>query len=562
MVFVLKLEWIGHALWVVGGVTLLVLLIAARRALMAALKTALDAGSLLLAAALVGLDLPRAQAVAAAGGMIVLGVLRRVLTLVEERHLTRALDTAQARIEAQARDLEQMRQEKNEELRERRRIEERLSHDALHDALTGLPNRALFLDRLAQAGKRRQRDANYRYAVLYLDLDGFKLINDSLGHPFGDRLLAEIARLLIGLMRATDTVARLGGDEFGILLDDVHSTQSIRTAAARVLTELNRPITLDGQTVFITASIGVVDCGTEPERPEDILRDADLAMYQAKARGRARYEIFDVRARSQMIERLALVNELRQSIEAGNFELYYQPILQLPTRRLIGFEALVRWRHPERGVMPPAAFIPIAEETGLIIPLGRWVLFEACREAARWQQVYPAQPPLKVNVNISAIQFKQPDFILTVTQALEQARLAGDSLVLEVTESACLGNLEKVAILITSLKGMKVEVQIDDFGAGYSSLSYLHRLPVNKIKIDRSFIQTIEGEDTPDMVRAILSLVNTMGIPAVAEGIETEPQANAMLRLNCAYVQGYWFARPMPRDAILRWIQDHQHEFL
>lgn len=500
--------------------------------------------------------------VIAAACVTALVILRQMINLNENDRLSHSLETALQQVRTQAIELETTNHEMKAEIVERLKVEQRLTHDALHDALTGLPNRSLFLDHLEHANNHLKREPDYHYAVLFLDLDSFKLVNDSLGHVMGDQLLVKIARLLSNLIRSTDTVARLGGDEFVILLENFHQSVDIENTAKRLLEELNQPIDLDGQRIFITASIGIVKNLESYEYPEDILRDADLAMYQAKSRGKARYEIFDIRARTRVIERQAIENDLRHSIEAEEFILNYQPILELPRNRLVGFEALVRWNHPRRGIVAPTEFIPIAEETGMIIPLGRWILREACREAALWQTIYPVEPALKVNVNISAVQFKQPDFILNVAQTLTETCLPGSNLVLEVTESACLENIEKVAILILSLKGMNVEVQIDDFGTGYSSLSYLHRLPVSKIKIDRSFIQSIDSEHTPDLVSAIMTLVDTMGITAVAEGIENEPQITALRRLRCAYVQGYWFARPMIAEAAHRWMRDHEHEYL
>lgn len=494
--------------------------------------------------------------------VIMLMVIRMFSTTWENARLSRNLEDAMQELRERSLELEHTNLEMKAEIIERQKIEERLSYDALHDALTGLPNRVLFMDHLEHASRRHQQDPGFRFAVLFLDLDSFKVINDSLGHPIGDKLLIEVAHLLTRLTRASDTVARLGGDEFVILIEGFSQEHDVMNTASRLLAELKNPFDLDGQKVFISASVGIVHRLDSYEKPDDILRDADLAMYQAKSRGKARYEIFDIRTRSHIIERMAIENDLRHSIEAHEFELHYQPILKLPQNKLVGFEALVRWKHPTRGIVQPSDFIHITEETGLIVPLGRWILQEACREAATWQKIYPVDPPLKVNVNISAVQFKQPDFILNVAQALEETHMPGSCLVLEVTESACLENLEKVAILILSLKGMKVEVQIDDFGTGYSSLSYLHRLPVNKIKIDRSFIQSIDDTNTPDMVRAILSLVDAMGITAVAEGIENEPQITAMRNLNCAYVQGYWFARPMDRDLMHQWMKGHGRTYL
>ena len=497
---------------------------------------------------------------ATVGLMIGLVLLRQMLVLQENRVLSRTLKSALDEVQRQSCSLESTNRDLEVEILERRRVEERLSFDAMHDGLTGLPNRALLLDRLRQAGRRKKRTPDFEYAVLFLDLDSFKVVNDSLGHVTGDRLLARTGEILQGCIRATDTVARLGGDEFVILLDEVRAPEDVISTANRLQKALSQPIHFDGMRVFITVSIGIVQNVDGYEQPEDVLRDADLAMYQAKTHGKARYEIFHTGMRASVLRRLELESDLRRALDNQEFILYYQPILELPGQRLVGFEALARWNHPARGIISPAEFIPVAEETGMILPLGRWILKEACRQAEEWRQKLPRPllpgqmlpgqhlpgvPGLKINVNISGIQLKQPGFVELVAETLAETGLPACHLALEVTELVCLDSLDLVANTLEELRALGVETEIDDFGTGYSSLSYLQRLPVRSIKIDRSFIREISdasGGDTPDIVRAIFSMVEHLGIRAVAEGIENEAQLEAMGRMHCAFVQGYLLA--------------------
>jgi diguanylate cyclase (GGDEF)-like protein len=491
------------------------------------------------------------------GAIITLIVLRQVVTMRENRVLSADLQVAMAELKRQATMLEQANQEMQGEILERRRAEERLSYDALHDSLTGLPNRVLFLDRLGQAGRKKKRNPDFQYAVLFLDLDSFKVVNDSLGHMAGDQLLIRTAKILINCVRMTDTVARLGGDEFIILLEDVNTADDVTHTAERLQSELNHPVQLSETQVFVTGSIGVVENVEEYECPEDILRDADLAMYQAKSRGKDCYEIFHAGMRANAIMRMELESDLRRAIENKEFVLHYQPILELPNQKIIGFEALVRWQHPRRGLVPPGEFIPIAEETGLILPLGKWILNEACRQAYEWQAKFGKTFPFKVSVNISGKQLKQSDFVAMVAQALGNSQLPANCLALEVTESVCLDSLEAVAGTLTALQKLGVETQIDDFGTGYSSLSYLQRLPVHSIKIDRSFIRGISdgNRNAPDIIRAIFSLVDDLGIKAVAEGIENEAQLAELNRMHCSYVQGFLLAMPMDKLNLEKWMR-------
>ena len=517
------------------------------------------------------------------GVIIGMVIFRQLIVLHENQLLSRDLRGALDQLSQQAVALELANQEMRTEIQERQRAEERLTYDALHDSLTGLPNRALFLDRLGQAGLKKKRHADLQYAVLFLDLDSFKVVNDSLGHITGDQLLVRTGRILQSCVRSTDTVARLGGDEFVILLEELTDPDDAIFTANRLQSELSRPIQLEGVRVDISVSIGIVHQVGDYNRPEDILRDADLAMYQAKSQGKARYVIFHDAMRESAITRMALESDLRRALESDEFVLYYQPILSLPNRRLVGFEALVRWRHPERGLVLPSEFIPVAEETGLILPLGRWILYEACRQARDWQVRFPDSSAMRVSVNISGKQLKQPDFVTIVAQALKDTHLDASRLSLEVTETVLLESLETIAGTLEALKALGVETQIDDFGTGYSSLAYLKRLPVRSIKIDRSFIQDITAEDsselalfpgskgivgaiqplgngamsnTPDLVRAIFTMVNDLGIKAVAEGIETELQLNELNRLRCSYVQGFYLAVPMDQAHVDAWMRE------
>jgi diguanylate cyclase (GGDEF)-like protein len=490
------------------------------------------------------------------GAIFLLFLTRQVVTFRENKALYAKLQASHQEARIQAETLRLINQEMKMEITERLRAEERLSYDALHDALTGLPNRVLLLDRIDQAYRKGQRMRDQKFALLFLDLDRFKVINDSLGHGSGDQLLVAVAKILSHTMRGMDTVARLGGDEFVILLEGVSSQEDVLLTADRLQMELAKPIQLDVTPVYVSASIGIVTATEGYESSEALLRDADLAMYQAKAQGKARYVIFDSDMRTLAISRLEMENDLRRALERNEFLLYYQPVVSLVDQRLVGFEALCRWQHPLRGLLTSAEFIPIAEETGLILGLGKWVLAEACRQAAHWSRTFARTEPLKINVNLSVRQLNQPDFVSMVTQALQNAGLPAGCLVLEVTETICMENLDMVTGVFEALKTLGVEIQIDDFGTGYSSLRYLQRLPVHTIKIDKSFIQPISmGGVSLDMVRGILSMASEIGITSVAEGIETEHQLEELEKLQCQFGQGYFLAYPMDQDAAETWIR-------
>ncbi|HEX8072163.1 MAG TPA: EAL domain-containing protein [Pyrinomonadaceae bacterium] len=440
--------------------------------------------------------------------------------------------------------------ELTKEVSERKQAEEQLRHNAFHDGLTDLANRALFMDHLKLALARAQRHEDYKCAVLFLDLDRFKVVNDSLGHMIGDKLLVGIARRLETALRPGDTVARLGGDEFTVLLEDLGDAGEAMLVAERLQRELAMPYNLGGHEVFTTVSIGIALSAPEYHRPEDILRDADTAMYRAKQLGKARYEVFHQAMHTRAMELLELERDLRRAVERQEFFLQYQPIVSLNTGVLRGFEALIRWQHPVRGLIPPTKFIHIAEETGLILPIGRWVLDAACRQMHHWQKLAPAGEPLTINVNLSGKQFIQPDLLEQIEGVLRETGLDPRSLKLEITESVVMENIETAIRTLEQLRARGVELSIDDFGTGYSSLSYLQRFPVSTLKIDRSFISRItESDGTAEIVQTIMSLAQTLGMDVVAEGIETERQHTRLATLACEFGQGYYFARPMDKDA-------------
>lgn len=436
------------------------------------------------------------------------------------------------------------------DITERRVFAEQLEHQAFHDALTNLPNRALFMDRLRHALAGVERNA-HSIAVLFLDLDRFKVINDSLGHDMGDQLLVAVANRLQACIRPGDTVARLGGDEFTILLEHIVSEDDAIRVAERILEQLKSAFTLEGRQFFVTTSIGIAISASRADRPEELLREADLAMYRAKHKGRARYEIFDEGMNARARQRLEEESGLRRALEHSEFKVYYQPKVVLASGDIMGFEALVRWEDPQRGIVSPADFIGLAEETGLILPLGRWVLEEACRQAKQWQEQYPRHAPWTVWVNVSARQFAQAGLVADVARALEQNRLAPQALYIEITESVLMDDTEATTRTLQELKALGINLAIDDFGTGYSSLSYLKNIPFDMLKIDRSFVAGL-GQDQKDtaIVQAVITLANTLGKKVTAEGVETCEQVAHLKALNCLLGQGYIFAKPLPAENI------------
>ena len=434
------------------------------------------------------------------------------------------------------------------DISDRKSMEKQLLHDALHDALTGLPNRALFMDRLQQQLKKSQNQQNYLFAVLFLDLDRFKVVNDSVGHLVGDKLLIEIARRLENSIAPTDTVARLGGDEFTILLEDISSKTEATLVAESIYQTLSFPFNIEGYELFTTASIGIALSSVGYEKPEDILRDADLTMYSAKEHGKARYEVFDNSLRDRALLRLELETDLRRAIERKEFEVYYQPITSLKLGTLSGFEALARWKHPTKGYISPVDFIPICEETGSIVPLGNWLLKEACQTVRNWQLKYPEHPAIRISVNVSGLQFHESRLIESVENVLEETGLEGKFLKLEITESTLIDNMETVTDIILKLREKQIQFSIDDFGTGYSSLSYLHRFPVDTIKIDRSFVSQMQADDNSAIVKAIIALAHMLNMDVIAEGIETSSQLAQLRLLQCEYGQGFFFSKPLDKE--------------
>lgn len=423
----------------------------------------------------------------------------------------------------------------------RKRAEERLHHLAFHDTLTGLPNRMLFMERLEHALARSQRGG--LFAVLFLDLNRFKVVNDSLGHPTGDELLRVVARRLQRCIRPGDTVARFGGDEFAVLLDDIGEVDEATRIAELIQGEISTPVELNGYTLYTSASVGIALSSDGHERAEHVLRSADMAMYRAKASGASRYEVFDRRMHADALVRLQLETDLQRAVERRQFRLHYQPIVCLRTGQLAGFEALVRWQHHERGLISPGTFIPLAEELGLIVPMGRWVLRTACEQLREWRTHFPDHPSLSVSVNVSAKQFLQSSIVDDVEETIRETEVAPGCLKLEITESVLLEDQNSAAETISRLKALGVRIHLDDFGTGYSNLGYLHHLPLDALKIDRSFVAHLEAQgNRRHLVSTIVSLARNLGADIVAEGIETEEQAAELRRLGCGYGQGYLFS--------------------
>jgi diguanylate cyclase (GGDEF)-like protein len=434
----------------------------------------------------------------------------------------------------------------HEDITPRKAAEEQILHEASHDALTGLPNRALLADRLGRAVDRAKRSDPSAFAVLFLDLDGFKVVNDSLGHMAGDELLVGIGRRLAGCVRGGDTVARLGGDEFAILVTDVHDPADVLRLADRVQQALSLPFALGGHEVFTSASVGIAFSDPRYDRPVEVLRDADTAMYRAKALGKAHHVVFDRAMHTHAVNRLRLETDLRRAVERDEFWVAYQPIVSLDDGRITGFEALARWQHPERGPVPPAEFIPAAEETGLIIPLDAWVFREACRQVRAWHDEFPADVPLRLSVNLSSKHFAHPDLVDRIDAILAETGVDPSCLRMEITESVIMGQPESAAAKLRQIKQRGIRLSMDDFGTGYSSLSYLHKFPFDVLKIDRSFVSRIgpRGEGA-EIAATIVALAHSLGMETVAEGVETAAQAAHLRSLRCHYGQGYHFARPL-----------------
>jgi diguanylate cyclase (GGDEF)-like protein/PAS domain S-box-containing protein len=431
----------------------------------------------------------------------------------------------------------------------RRQAEEQLRQHALYDRLTGLPNRALFLDRLRRTMEFKQRDPDYSFATLFLDLDRFRLINDSFRHSIGDKLLIIIAHRLKSCLRPGDSVARLGGDEFAILLEEIQDSSVATQMADRIQAELRLPFKLGGQEAFITASIGITLGTADYERPEDLLRDAETAMYRAKAQGKACAEVFDLAMHGHLVGRLQLEFDLRKAIAGQELQVYYQPIVSLAGGQMTGVEALLRWPHPERGFIPPAEFIPLAEETGLIAAINAWVLQTACAHHQAWQRA--GFPPLRLAVNFSAYQFERQNPLALITEALTRTKVSAETLELEITETKMMKDIAGNAAALQELQATGVRISIDDFGTGYSSLAYLKRLPIHTLKIDRSFVEGItEQADDAAITSAIIAMAHSLKLKVIAEGVETERQVAFLRERGCDEAQGYFFSRPVPAEAV------------
>ncbi len=479
---------------------------------------------------------------------MMLGYGQDVTVLTEAQHeLRRAHDDLEVRVEARTRELEEAKGWLE-------RANEQLQHDAFHDALTGLPNRALFKDRLGQAIERFNRRLEGGFSVLFLDFDRFKVINDSLGHAAGDALLIALGERLKGCVRPADTVARLGGDEFTILLEDASVEAAARTAE-RIQNVLKRPFLLAGKQVPITVSIGIVPSTAGYDRPEDVLRDADLAMYRAKALGKAGYQIFTADLREYAVTLMALETDLRGALARREFAVHYQPIISVESGRPIGFEALVRWQHPVHGLVSPQAFVPLAEELGLIADIDLWVLREACTQLLAWQGAFPSDPALTLSVNVSGQGFARPELATRVAEILQQTGFKPEFLKLELTESVLITHSETVKETLDQLHTFGVQLHIDDFGTGYSSLSYLQNFPLNVLKIDQSFVQRMaESAESTELVRTIVALARSLNLKVTAEGVETAAQLEQLRVLGCEFGQGFLFAKPLSAVEVVRFM--------
>jgi len=459
----------------------------------------------------------------------------------------------------------------NRDISERKRAENKLEHNALHDGLTDLPNRQMFLKRVQRACDRAAKDAFYRFAVLYVDIDGFKVFNDTMGHSVGDELILDIGQRLANCLRFEDTLsrvagnrpsdaheadevlARLGGDEFTILVGSIHDPSDAMRVAKRIQDSLAEPFSIHEREVFTSASIGISLSAAPYDRAEDLLRDADIAMFRAKMLGKSRCEFFDQEMHTKAVELLQLETDLRRAVEAKEFLLHYQPIVLLKTGRVAGFEALVRWQHPVKGLLYPDQFLSVVEKMGLVVPLGKWILREACRQAQIWEALPGAHSNLTVMVNVSPRQFTSPDLTSDVEGALRESGMDPRRLHLEITESAAMADPERTLRVLLQLKVLGISISIDDFGTGHSSLSRLRRLPVDVVKIDRSFVTNMDSdEDASKIVHLIIDFAHTVNLKVIAEGVEVAVHRDKLTSLGCEYGQGYFFAKPMDQEAVKR----------
>ncbi len=464
----------------------------------------------------------------------------------------------------------------NRDITDRKRAEEKLAHQSFHDGLTDLPNRALFLDRLQRAITLSRRRSDFRFAVLFIDIDEFKVFNDSMGHAAGDGLLIQIAQRLSASLRGVDTVshprmgkladpfvgestlARPGGDEFTVLIEELHDPSDAIRVAERIQQRLATPFDFNGHEIVLSVSIGIVFNHKNPADAPDVLRDAEIAMYRAKSTGKARCEVFDQAMHAGAIKRLQLETDLRKAIELEQFRVYYQPIVCLRDGRIVGFETLSRWQRPE-GLVMPGEFIAVADETGIILPLNRQLLYEACSQLRSWQAAFPCDPPLTINVNITPRQFAEPDLASQIGRTLQETGLDPRSVNLEITETIAMEDADRSTIVLSELKALGVRLDIDDFGTGYSSLSRLQHFPVDTLKIDRSFVSRMDTNvETREIVRIIVMLAHGLGLKVVAEGVETVAQADMLKELGCEMAQGYLYSKPVPADRIEQLLRENR----
>jgi diguanylate cyclase (GGDEF)-like protein len=480
------------------------------------------------------------------GVIILLVVIRQVVVMKENKKLIDKLNQSLMHGKQQANKLVDLNEDLRIEISERMIIEEKLAYQALYDSLTGLPNRILFMDRLTHSIEYAKRHPDYLFSVVFLDLDQFKVINDSLGHAIGDQLLIEVGKRIKSSLRSIDTIARFGGDEFVILLEDVNSEQSAVALLERIEEDIKPGFLIQSHEMVTSFSAGLITKLSGDAIPDQILRDADIAMYRAKALGKACHVVFSPELRTKAFDRLQLENELRHAVDQGEFCIYYQPIYDLENSKLVGFEALIRWNHPQRGLLAPGEFIQIAEESGLILNIGEWVIKQACSQMQNWHINYQDFQDLVINVNVSSKQFTQANFVEKVEQILNETGLEPGCLKLEITERVVIENKEVAINIFSKLNDIGVSLQIDDFGTGYSSLSYLQHFPIEGIKIDMSFIQEMDkpGKNS-DLVKTIILMAHNLNMYAIAEGVETEAQLSKLKELSCSFAQGYFLSHPI-----------------
>ncbi|MEM9136285.1 MAG: EAL domain-containing protein [Cyanobacteria bacterium P01_F01_bin.42] len=488
-------------------------------------------------------------------------VLARVKTQISFAAAKLKVQTLNAelerRVQERTAELEKVNTSLEQEISDRIKAEKKLQHDALHDALTHLPNRSLFMNRVDQTLRLAHSLPYHKYALLFIDLDRFKVINDSLGHQVGDQLLVSVAKILQSCVRDQDTVARLGGDEFTILLEEISDISVAVGIAERIQEKIRTDLLTENPNYCTSASIGIVLGTQQYHHASELLRDADLAMYKAKESGKAQYSVFNIELHKRALRRLVIEKDLRLALQKQELMVYYQPILSLKQNRLIGFESLLRWKNSKQGVISAGEFIPVAEDSGLIVPIGEWVLLQSCLQLKSWHDEYPRFSDLSISVNLSSRQFYQGNLIAVLDRTLEASQLNPQHLKVEITESLILEDNEKIRQTLLAIRERGVKICLDDFGTGYSSLSYLHRFPIDVIKIDQSFIKdTANLNSRGEIVRTIIELGHSLGMQIVAEGIETEAQAKQLLTQSCEMGQGYYFAQPLNEKAVSQYIID------